>query len=455
MTSNDNGMVEGSKINSITRPAPIATPISRADTTSASTTYAVRYHNPLSPSPVLPEGPSATQPSDPEGANQNSDESTLTNNTANEDQLSSKRTSQVESNMGVSSGRQVWHSVSNPFKRKRAEPPAEVAAQIASSNMRRSPGIRSIKNRLNLFSSGPRGLSRGRNELITTSPQVTVIPAQPRGSRRGSRVEQQIDDAPDFNANLRGTLGLNSDIPEVDEENDDQANTHVTVIPPPVRGGRTWSPDDLHNVPATSTTPDSRPQPRRSSSNIETSRQFTSTGQISNSSPTGPIHTNRSDLSLPQTYNTPGRASNSPGSFGQFRMSGRDRNFTMTSISDRLSTSPVATPGASSTPVLTNRGATITGNTVLRPTRSSAPPQTSILPTTISSTSPQIPEASTSRSITHLQSRDREDDNPQPGHVTFTHQPSIPSRSNGSGSGGNSSNDNEDSNTKVDLKPPP
>lgn len=411
--NNNNAMVDDTTTDGIARPVPIATPISRADTTSASTIYAVRYHNPLSPSPIIPEEPTTTQPPGAEGLKENSDESTLTNNTTHDGQSSSKRTSHAESGNGVSSGHQVWQSVSNPFKRKRAEPPAEVAAQIASSNMRRSPGIRSIRTRLNIFNSSSKARVPGRNEATTISPQVTVIPAQPRGSRRGSRVEQHADTNLEHSINLGAPQGMNADIPEVDEETNSQASLPVTVIPPPVRGGRTWSPDDLYDPPAASTNAASRSQQSRTSSAVEPTRPILPTRRSANSSPSVQTHANRSNVSVMQTQGTPGRSSNSPASHAQLRSSGRDRNATMTSISDRLSTSPIATPGTSTTPASTSRAAVVS-DPASRPTESTSPKE-SIVPT---STASRILDEPTLHSVSH----------PQPGsgsspgsaRVTFT-----------------------------------
>ena len=230
----------------VVRPHQAATPISRSDTTSAaSTVYAVRYQNVSSPSPVIPEEPTNI------GSRQQSMQVTsmapladARSSTLAPSSMGEVAPSQSEHERTDQGGARnlLWQAVANPFKRKRAEPPAEVAAHVAASNVRRSPAqtYHNLRDRISAF-KGPQREARnrkGRNEPSPPMP-VTVIPAQPRPSR----VNVQSDAS-------RDTSRMLSITPSHDHSStrSRRDSLPVTIIPAPVRGGRTWSPDDLNDT---------------------------------------------------------------------------------------------------------------------------------------------------------------------------------------------------------------
>lgn len=169
----------------ITPPPAVASPISRTDTTSAaSTVYVVRYD----------DGGDVPQPIrrrvDANGVailSQDHRDSTTKEYELEED-LEEPR---AKRERGLN-GR--WHTVANPFKRKRASPPAEVqkARDKADPGLTRSmtPAHNfskwDFKNRLGVLAAetGERLRDRRAGRGEDADIPVTIIPAQPRGSTR-------------------------------------------------------------------------------------------------------------------------------------------------------------------------------------------------------------------------------------------------------------------------------
>lgn len=174
--------------NGITPPPAVASPVSRTETTSAaSTVYVVRYD----------DGGNAPQPIrrnvDAEGNvidNGDHRASTLKDPEKEEDDESADDPHPTRDRS--QHGR--WHSVSNPFKRKRASPPAEVqkARDKAEAGLPRTmtPAHNfskwDIKNRLGVLAAetGERFRDRNSGRGQDADMPVTIIPAQPRGSNR-------------------------------------------------------------------------------------------------------------------------------------------------------------------------------------------------------------------------------------------------------------------------------
>lgn len=172
--------------NGITPPPAVASPISRADTTSAaSTVYVVRYD----------DGGDVPQPirrrMDASGnaiLSQDLRDSTLKDPEKEEDAGEESQTVRERTSQGR------WHTVANPFKRKRASPPAEVqkARDKAEAGLTRSmtPAHNfskwDIKNRLGVLAAETGERFRERNDRGSQDVDVpvTIIPAQPRGSAR-------------------------------------------------------------------------------------------------------------------------------------------------------------------------------------------------------------------------------------------------------------------------------
>ena len=172
-----------------TPPPAVASPVSRTDTTSAASTVYVIQSNPLAdvPQPVR-------RRVDANGyaaralAQVNEERSQARDPEKEEPEENSK------TNQGRGNG--AWYAVSNPFKRKRASPPAEVqqARQMLSSTIARgttpvhnfSPW--DIRNRIGVLAAETgeklRDKKAARNRRQLDNLPVTIIPAQPRGSER-------------------------------------------------------------------------------------------------------------------------------------------------------------------------------------------------------------------------------------------------------------------------------
>lgn len=233
----------------VTRPSQVATPISRSDTTSAaSTVYAVRYQNVSSPSPAIPEEPQevgnelprlSAQADDPTAPPNEAEGLTTARKTMQEAEVTPSESEDDRVDTGAGKNRQVWQAVANPFKRKRTEPPAEVAAQMAASNIRRSPAqtYHNLRDRLTTFRKGYRGAAKERAGPSPPMP-VTVIPAQPRRSRLDVPGEtSRTSRHPSVAASQRDRKSSSS--------RSRRESLPVTVIPAPRKGGRTWSPEDM------------------------------------------------------------------------------------------------------------------------------------------------------------------------------------------------------------------
>ncbi|RMZ84680.1 hypothetical protein DV737_g892, partial [Chaetothyriales sp. CBS 132003] len=177
----------------MSRPANAITPPSRSDTASAaSTVYAVRYHNLTSPSPAIAEHPEATDGQQAESGPTHSVFANSTDSSATSKEKVLAAPTAALASPAVSNTLSFWPSVFSPFKRRRAEPPAEVAGAQIASGLRRSPTDRAMNLRERLG-----GWSHGQLERLARSREVDV-----------------------------------ADLP-------------VTVIPAPRPDGRTWSPDEV------------------------------------------------------------------------------------------------------------------------------------------------------------------------------------------------------------------
>ena len=252
----------GGPSHSLSRTAPAVppqavTPVSRADTSSASTVYAVRRLPPNTPSPQIPED------SDPTGLVVPKESSSIPSDSTMVDMI---HTSPDVSNNGATQQSVVdshpmknplptWRTVPNPFKRRRASPPAEVAGaqSTAESHLGASTaalnGRPGTKARLNMFAASQKRKfgSRGKGQSLNLPLEVTVIPAQRRGQRTWSP-----DDLADFDLD-EGDIGNDHKASQIDGR-DEVSFTHLpsngaglsmTFIPAPSRNQRPWSPQDL------------------------------------------------------------------------------------------------------------------------------------------------------------------------------------------------------------------
>lgn len=179
-----------------TPPPSIASPVSRTDTSSAaSTVYVVRYDTET-------DGPQPVRRRHERDASGNAIQ--LQGQGHVQDRMRSPQQEVLKDGSSIEVADEIWssrtcdhqsrwHAVSNPFKRKRASPPAEVQAAAAKAMAARPATTPAhnfskwdFKNRLGVLAAetGERIRDRkaGKEERIELP--VTVIPAQPRGGGR-------------------------------------------------------------------------------------------------------------------------------------------------------------------------------------------------------------------------------------------------------------------------------
>ena len=235
--------------NLITVPQTTGTPPSRSDTTSASTVYAIRYHNLTSPSPGAPKGAqdANAQPTASDVPKEVTDSSTESSPSMADKEGTQAKPKHEPQSQPPAFTKQFWQSVANPFKRRRAEPPAEVAGAQMATGIRRSPINRAMnfKDRFGAFASAQKDRFGTRNASIQVAQlPVTVIPA-PTGDHRTW--------SPEHARHVSVASGAVEDQARIiaadSAEDDDQssaAGDSVVIIPAPTEG-RAWSPPDAHN----------------------------------------------------------------------------------------------------------------------------------------------------------------------------------------------------------------
>ncbi|KIW87839.1 uncharacterized protein Z519_11423 [Cladophialophora bantiana CBS 173.52] len=229
-------------------PQQVMMPPSRSDTGSAaSTVYAVRYHNLSSPSPK----PQPEPRSQPEGSigfdvpklsdDAGSSPSDVEKELALETVLPMQPSRQ---------GRTIWQAMPNPFKRRRSEPPAEVADAQNANGVRRSPIDRTLnlRDRLGAFASTQRERFASRGNAPVAALPVTVIPAPKSNGRTWSpddiRDRSTDDDSDRMETAETSGQQLGSAVGHLNAPDQSQ----VVVIPAPVNG-QTWLPDEPHVRP--------------------------------------------------------------------------------------------------------------------------------------------------------------------------------------------------------------
>ena len=224
-------------------PQQILTPPNRSDTGSAtSTVYAVRYHNLTSPSPnPLPELHAEAEQVTAVEAPKDSDESASSPTDADKALVLQAMTRTTAGYQG----RSVWHAVQNPFKKRKSEPPAEVAVAQNATGVRRSPIDRTLnlRTRFGAFTSVQRERFGSRGNMTTMELPVTVIPAPKSNGRTWS--PDDIQDGPDEES--ASHVAATDPVPQIRAPTTgNQGSGQVIFIPAPTNG-RTWSPDDVHS----------------------------------------------------------------------------------------------------------------------------------------------------------------------------------------------------------------
>lgn len=164
-----------------TPPPQVASPVSRAETTSAASTVYVMHYHPVD---------EVSQPI------RRRHEARYDNTVAAERLGRKDETDDSQAQQARSKDGHKWMAVQNPFKRKRASPPLEVQQArdaLAQGRARANTQAHNfkpwdIKNRLGVLAAetGDRVRDRvnRRSDQAQADTPVTVIPAQPRGSGR-------------------------------------------------------------------------------------------------------------------------------------------------------------------------------------------------------------------------------------------------------------------------------
>ncbi|TKA29212.1 hypothetical protein B0A50_03722 [Salinomyces thailandicus] len=209
----------------LTLPPPIASPPSRTDTGSAaSTVYVVRYD-------TVADAPQPIRRRLPYNAN-----APATSQEARDAEKEGLEEAEDEQPNRYRRQGGKWHAVGNPFKRKRASPPAEVrearrAAAGSAPSRSATPAHNfsrwDLKGRLGVLAAetGERIRDRHVSKREVADVPVTIIPAQPRGSTRtwspelhnqqkqqaqAERQQQQQQHQPDESATSSGVRGSGS-----------------------------------------------------------------------------------------------------------------------------------------------------------------------------------------------------------------------------------------------------
>ena len=179
-----------------TLPTPIASPVSRTNTTSAaSTVYAVRYH-PISESPAIVR---SALPTDERQAlsTSNPPTSQVQTHQSLDRSFETEGADQLQDDsdgpLHPRKGKLRWQAVSNPFKRRKASPPPEVrrgrviepiTVDDVSPNLPPHNYSRwALKSRLGAFAAeqGEKLREKANARQVEMNLPVTIIPAQPRG----------------------------------------------------------------------------------------------------------------------------------------------------------------------------------------------------------------------------------------------------------------------------------
>ena len=174
------------RVRTLQAPAPVASPISRADTTSAaSTVYRVRYHPVSEPTPPILEVPLEDQPTHPQ-PDQLQDGTLEPRSIIVAD---SSLTSRVLAN--------GFSRMLHPFKRQRDSPPLEVAQAISSN-----PQLPSISSSMQPQTSFLRRLHLTKSQRAEAPPKGTIVIPAPQQRNLLPNVEESSNETNDDNHEL-------------------------------------------------------------------------------------------------------------------------------------------------------------------------------------------------------------------------------------------------------------
>lgn len=254
-----------------TPPPPVASPVDRADTTSAaSTVYVVHYH------PITEVAQPVRRRVDASGntvetvARQQEQQQTQGQDAptrgpekeASEDALQPSRERRGNN----------WLSVANPFKRKRASPPAEVQQARRTLDEPRPATTRAatpahnfsrwdVVNRAGVLAAqaGERWHDRSARRRPQENLPVTVIPAQPRGSGRTWSPQQQDQEQAD--QQRHGDTAENSPSTTLTANSDPNPTVSRSAGDPSHETGNLAGASQPTGIPAATATIPSRERP--------------------------------------------------------------------------------------------------------------------------------------------------------------------------------------------------
>lgn len=236
----------------VVHPEQFITPPNRSDTGSAaSTVYAIRYHNLTSPSPTLQHG-GQEQPGRLHVPDTSRVESQRSDSVSTPSDADKEVILEAVPRTEAPTVRHIWPGVPNPFKRRRAEPPAEVADAQIASGMRSSPIERSLKLRTQLktFATSQKDRFGSRGNVPAAALPVTVIPA-PKGSDRTWSPDDLADETPGLEAGEAGTMeDLGDPLGEQMQPRPQPQIPQPVVFASPPAQGRTRLPDHDSGRPA-------------------------------------------------------------------------------------------------------------------------------------------------------------------------------------------------------------
>ena len=284
---NDHPPVTAAVLGQPTLPQPVASPISRADTTSAaSTVYVVRHDTGAdTPQPVrrrLERNANGNNPQTQAGW-----EADRRTSKASDPEKVYFEDAETDETPNVDRTHMTWLNVANPFKRKRTSPPVEVQRAAIGTLPARSQPIPQptggrhnfskwdVKNRLGVLAAETgeriRERSAAHRRPEVESP-VVIVPAQPRGSGRTWSPDQQrhVAATPWSTPSYRRPVNPAPSPRPATERQD----TNITIIEAPPRGQPGHTPpraDDIspiagRTVEAPAPSPGARRSPLRNTS---------------------------------------------------------------------------------------------------------------------------------------------------------------------------------------------
>ncbi|OCL12197.1 PalH-domain-containing protein [Glonium stellatum] len=316
-----------------TPPLPIASPVSRTDTTSAaSTIYAIRYH-PISESPPIIR---STLPVEGRNSLNTSDLPTSQVQTHHslDRPFDTERAEPLQDDSNATSppgkGKLRWQAVSNHFKRRKASPPPEVRRgrviePIVVGDV--SPNIPphnysrwALKSRLGAFAAeqGEKLREKSNARQVEMNLPVTIIPAQPRGRTWSPEILLQnaqssehltMDNAGQFRPVTVDVSSSNDSAPSIERE-------HIANEPMPHLQASNGSPHGFGACSANSRirfAEETWHRPEEQQSGVMNGRAFgpplslvTSLGREQRATPMEPFQATRTIFTAPGTYSSIG-----------------------------------------------------------------------------------------------------------------------------------------------------